>query len=89
MTTGDIESNMRELYDIDIYDSTISRITDKILSIVKEWHERTWEEMFAVVFMDAFHYHVRSEGSIVKRAVYIEFAQDIQDALKDLLGGTI
>ena len=27
MTTGDIESHMRELYDIDISDSTISRIT--------------------------------------------------------------
>ena len=35
MTTGDIESHMRELYDIDISDSTISRITDKILPIVK------------------------------------------------------
>ena len=29
MSTGDIESHMRELYDIDISDSTISRITDK------------------------------------------------------------
>lgn len=29
MTTGDIESYMRELYDLDISDSTISRITDK------------------------------------------------------------
>ena len=36
MTTGDIESHMRELYDIEVSDSTISRITDKILPIVKE-----------------------------------------------------
>ena len=36
MTTGDIESHMCELYDIDISDSTVSRITDKILPIVKE-----------------------------------------------------
>ena len=34
MTTGDIESYMKELYDIDISDSTISRITNKILPIV-------------------------------------------------------
>ncbi len=40
MTTNDIESHMRELYDIEISDSTISRITDKILPIVKEWQER-------------------------------------------------
>ena len=48
MTTGDIESHMRELYDIDISDSTISRITDKILPIVKEWQERPLEEVYAV-----------------------------------------
>ena len=47
MTTGDIESHMRELYDIDISDSTISRITDKILPIVKEWQERPLEEVYA------------------------------------------
>ena len=40
MTAGDIESHMKELYDIDISDSTISRITDKILPVVKEWQER-------------------------------------------------
>lgn len=36
MITNDIESHMRELYDIKISDSTISRIIDKILPIVKE-----------------------------------------------------
>lgn len=45
MTTGDIESHLRELYDMDISDSTISRITDKILPIVKEWQERPLEEV--------------------------------------------
>lgn len=70
MTTGDIESHMKELYDIDISDSTISRITDKILPIVKEWQQRPLEPVYAVVFLDAIHYHVRSEGRIVKKAVY-------------------
>lgn len=77
MTTGDIESHMRDLYDIDISDSTISRITDKNLPIVKEWQERPLEEIYAVVFMDAIHYHVRHEGRIVKRAVYIAIGIDM------------
>ena len=85
MTTGDIESHMRELYDIDISDSTISRITDKILPIVREWQERPLEEIYAVVFMDAIHYHVRSEGRIVKRAVYIALGIDM-NGRKDVLG---
>ncbi len=85
MTTGDIESHMKELYDMDISDSTISRITDKILPIVKEWQERPLEEVYAVVFMDAIHYHVRNEGRIVKRAVYIALGIDM-DGKKDVLG---
>ena len=85
MTTHDIESHMRELYDIDISDSTISRITDKILPIVKEWQERPLEEIYAVVFLDAVHFHVRSEGRIVKQAVYIAIGIDMSGR-KDVLG---
>lgn len=71
MTTADIENHMKDLYDIDISDSTISRITDNIMPVVKEWQERPLEAVYAAVFMDAIHYHVRSEGRIVKKAVYI------------------
>ena len=85
MTTGDIESHLRELYDIDISDSTISRITDKILPIVREWQERPLEAIYAVVFMDAIHFHVRNEGRIVKRAVYIAIGIDM-NGRKDVLG---
>ncbi len=79
MTTRDIESHMKELYGIDISDSTINHVTDKILPIVKEWQERPLEEVYAVVFMDAIHYHVRSEGRIVKRAVYIVLGIDMNE----------
>lgn len=85
MSTSDIESHMRDLYDLEISDSTVSRITDKILPIVKEWQERPLEEIYAVVFMDAIHYHVRSEGRIVKRAVYISIGIDMSGK-KDVLG---
>ena len=70
MTTGDIESHMRELYDIGISDSTISRITDKILPIVREWQERPLEDIYAVVFMDAIHYHVRQEAFLMRAGQY-------------------
>lgn len=85
MTTSDIESHMKELYDIEISDSTISRITDKIMPIVKEWQERPLEPVYAACFLDAIHYHVRSEGRIVKRAVYIILGIDMEGH-KDVLG---
>ena len=85
MTTGDIESHIRDIYGIDVSDSTISRVTDKILPLVKEWQQRPLESIYAVVFLDAIHYHVRSEGQIVKKAVYIAIGVDL-DGRKDVLG---
>ena len=71
MTTSDIEAHIRDIYGLSVSDSTISRITDKILPLVKEWQSRPLESVYAVVFMDAIHFHVRSEGQIIKKAVYI------------------
>lgn len=85
MTTGDIESHIREIYGIDVSDSTISRVTDKILPVVREWQSRPLESIYAVVFMDAIHFHVRSEGQIIKKAVYIAIGIQM-DGLKDVLG---
>ena len=85
MTTGDIKAHLKELYDLDISDSTISRITDKIIPLVKEWQERPLQEVYAVVYIDAIHYHVRSEGRIVKRAVYIALGIDLEGK-KDVIG---
>ncbi len=85
MTTADIESHIREIYGLDVSDSTISRVTDKILPVVKEWQSRPLESIYAVVFMDAIHFHVRSEGQIVKKAVYIALGINM-DGIKDVLG---
>ena len=71
MTTGDIETHIRDIYGLEVSDTTVSRITDKILPIAKEWQQRPLESIYAVVFLDAIYCHVRSEGQIVKKAVYI------------------
>ena len=71
MTTSDIESHIEEIYGYQVSDSSITRITDKILPLVKEWQTRPLEAIYPIVFMDAIHYHVRSEGQIAKKAVYI------------------
>lgn len=85
MTTGDIEKHMRDIYGISVSDSTVSRVTDKILPIVREWQGRLLEEVYPVVFMDAVYFHVRSEGQIVKKAVYIAIGVQM-DGLRDVLG---
>lgn len=85
MTTSDIETHLNDIYGIEVSDTLISKVTDKILPIVKEWQNRPLENVYAVVFMDAIHYHVRKEGMIVKKAVYIAIGIDMEGH-KDVLG---
>ncbi len=85
MTTSDIEAHIKDIYGMDISDTTVSRITDKILPEAREWQQRPLESVYAVVFMDAIHYHVRSEGQIVRKAVYIAIGINLEGK-KSVLG---
>ena len=85
MSTSDIEDHIRDIYGLEISDTTVSRITDKVLPVAKEWQQRPLESVYAVVFLDAIHYHVRSEGQIIKKAVYIAIGVNM-DGRKDVLG---
>ena len=85
MTTSDIESHIEEIYGYQVSDSSITRITDKILPLVKEWQTRPLEAIYPIIFMDAIHYHVRSEGQIVKKAVYITIGIS-SSGEKDVIG---
>ncbi len=85
MTTGDIEGHIREIYGLSVSDTTISRITDKILPVVREWQARPLERIYAMVYMDAIHFHVRAEGQVVKKAVYIVLGLDMKGR-RDVLG---
>ena len=85
MTTSDIETHIHDIYGVEVSDTTVSRITDKILPVAKEWQQRPLENIYAVVFMDAIHFHVRSEGQVIKKAVYIAIGIDL-DGKKDVLG---
>ena len=85
MTTTDIGDHIRDIYGIEVSESTVSRITDKVLPEAKEWQQRPLESVYAVMFMDAIHYHVRCEGQVVKKAVYIAIGIDL-NGRKDVLG---
>lgn len=71
MTTRDISTHLKDVYGVDASAEMISRMTDRILPIAKEWQNRPLEKKYAVVFMDAVHFFVRQDNITVKKAVYV------------------
>jgi transposase-like protein len=50
MTTIDIQSHVQEFYGLDVSASLASQITDKIIDLAKEWHNRPLESVHPIVF---------------------------------------
>ena len=84
-STRDIERTMQEMYGIEVDATRVSKITDKLLPVIREWQNRPLESVYAMVVLDAIHYKVREEGMVVKKAVYIAIGTDL-DGMKDVLG---
>lgn len=85
VSTRDIQKTMNEMYGINVDDSRVSKITDKILPLVKEWQERPLQSVYAMVILDAVHYNVRENGIVTKKAAYVAIGTDLEGK-KDVLG---
>ena len=84
MSVRDIQSEMEELYGIDVSPAMISKITDKVVEAAAEWQSRELDEIYPIVYMDAMHFKVRDDNKIVSKAAYICMALDMKGE-KDIL----
>lgn len=85
MTTRDISSHLSEVYGVDASAEMISHMTDRILPIAKEWQNRPLECKYAIVFMDAVHFHVREDNRTVKKAVSVAIGTKL-NGQREVLG---
>ena len=85
MSTRDISSHINSIYGIEVSHSLVSKITDRVLPLAKEWQNRALDTMYPIIFMDAIHYKVRTEGRIVNRAAYIAIGINLE-GIKEVLG---
>ena len=85
MTVRDIQDHLNDLYGVDVSPTMISTITDKVMSLVTEWQSRPLHALYPIVFFDAIHYKVRSEGKVLSKAAYTCLGVDIHGR-KEILG---
>jgi len=86
MSQRDIEKSVKEMYGIEVSDSLISKITDKILPELEEWKNRTLEPIYPIVYMDAMVFKIKDNNGYYKNKA-LHFAIGINlEGKKDLLG---
>lgn len=85
MSTRDINDQMREIYGIDVSADMISRITDKVIPLAKEWQNRPLQEVYPLLFLDGIVFNVRQDGQLTKKTAYVVYAINLE-GMKEILG---
>ena len=85
MSTRDIKEQIKGLYDVEISEGLVSKISERILPEVKQWQDRPLEACYPFVFMDAIHYKIREDHQVVTKAAYVILGIN-EDGIKEVLG---
>jgi transposase-like protein len=86
MSLRDIEKQVLEMYDVQMSDTLIGRILDKITPQITAWQNRTLEAIYPIVYMDAMVFKIKDDNGFYKNRA-LHFAIGITlEGKKDLLG---
>ncbi len=71
MTTREIVTTFKEMYDADVSPTLISKVTDAVKEQVTEWQNRQLDALYPIVYMDCIVVKVRQNGSVINKAVFL------------------
>lgn len=85
MSDRDINKHIADVYAIDVSSEMVSRITDKILPIAKEWQNRALAQFYPILYLDGVIFNVKQDSQVVKKTAYVITAISIE-GIRDVLG---
>lgn len=71
MTVSDVRAQVLDMYGLDISETTVSNITERIMESVKEWQQRPLEPVYFTVWMDGVILKIRDQGKVINKCVFI------------------
>lgn len=85
MTTREIVSTFKELYDADVSAALISKVTDAVKEQVVEWQNRPLDTLYPIVYLDCIVVKVRQDNTVLNKSVFLALGVNM-DGHKELLG---
>lgn len=85
MTTRDIVSAFKDMYDADISPALISKVTEAVMADILDWQNRPLDIIYPILYLDCIVVKVRQDKRIINKSVYLALAVNM-DGKKELLG---
>lgn len=88
MSNSDIIDFIENTYGVEYSTSQVSIITNQLLEDIQEWQNRPLEDIYPIIWIDAIHYKIRHEGSVISKACMIVLGVNTEGQ-QDILSMTI
>jgi len=85
MSTRDIEDTVKDIYGIEVSESSVSSITGAVIEDIKQWQTRQLNEQYYVIWLDGIVFKVRQNGKVSNKTIYIIIGLN-GDGMKEVLG---
>lgn len=85
LTTRDIQSQLQELYGVEVSPTLISNVTDAVSEEVRHWQARPLEAIYPIVYVDGLVIKVRENQRVINKALHLVLGVNLQGH-KELLG---
>ena len=85
MTTREIVTTFKEMYDADVSAPLISKVTDAVIEQVVEWQSRPLDAVYPIVYLDCIVVKIRQDKHVINKAVYLALGVNMEGH-KALLG---
>lgn len=85
MTTADISEQVKQIYGVQVSTGTISNVTNQVIEHVREWQNRSLEQVYFTVWMDGIVVRVKQNGKYITKCIYLVIGLR-KDGLKEVLG---
>lgn len=85
MTASDVCYQVQDIYGLEISETTVSNITERIMDLAKEWQQRSLESVYFAVWMDGIVLKIREDGKVTNKCIYIVIGLT-NEGKKEVLG---
>src|SRR5207248_9829398 len=85
LSTRDIEAHLAEIYGVKVGRDLISRVTDAVIEDVRAWQQRPLDDVYPILYLDAFVVKIRDGGSVQRKACYLALGVSMEGE-RDVLG---
>lgn len=85
MTTREVVTTLKELYDTEISAALVSRVIDAVIDQVVEWQARPLDPVYPIVYLDCIVLKIRQNKQVINKAIYLALGVNLEGH-KELLG---